>query len=107
MEEKEIKYIKTNENLEEKSRIITKIKLNKCCLYLCFCYARKIKNIQNILINEGMKIISEKLDIINIFKKVYRIEKNNINNITEDEMFDMSEDYKNYLKDFNKPFYGL
>ena len=92
--------------MEEKSRIITKIKLNKCCLYLCFCYARKIKNIQNILINEGMKIISEKLDIINIFKKVYRIEKN-INNITEDEMFDMSEDCKNYIQGINKPFYVL
>ena len=54
-----------------------------------------------------MKIISEKLDIINIFKKVYRIEKNNINNITEDEMFDMSEDCKNYLEDINKSFYVL
>ena len=81
--------------------------MNKCCLYSCFCFARKTKNMQNILINEGMKIISEKLDIINIFKKVYRIEKNNINNITEDEMFDMSEDCKNYLQDINKPFYGL
>ena len=53
---------------------------------------------QNILINEGMKIISEKLDIINIFKKVYKVEKNNIKIITEDEVFDMSDESKKYLQ---------
>ena len=79
MEEKEIQYIETPKNLEEKIGIITKIKLNKCCLYLCFCFARKTKNMQNILINEEMKMIRAKLDIINIFKKVYRVEKSNIN----------------------------
>ena len=91
--EKEIKF------LEERKKIVSKIKINKFCLYSCFCLVRKTKNMQNILINEGMKIISEKLDIINIFKKVYRVEKSDIKKITKDEIFDMSKECKNLLKD--------
>ena len=58
----------------ENKRIINKIKMKCYCVYFWFCFARKKKNIQNLLIDEGMKVIKEKLDIINIVKKIYSIE---------------------------------
>ena len=58
----------------EDRRIIDRIKMRCCCVYFWLCFARKKKNIQNVLLDEGMKIIKEKLDIINIFKKIYSIE---------------------------------
>ena len=67
---------------EEKDRtLIKKIKINKCCIYLCFLCVRKRKNIENILLDEGMKIIIEKLDIINIFKNLC----GNDNDLKEDK----------------------
>ena len=42
-----------------------------CCIYFWFCFARKKKNIDNILLDEGMNIVVEKLDIINVFKKIH------------------------------------
>ena len=57
----------------ESRQIIERIKLNCCCIYFWFCFARKKKNIQNILLDEGMDIIVENLDIMNIFKKIYNM----------------------------------
>ena len=62
-----------NSNKGENSRIIDRIKMNFCCIYFWYCFARKKRNIQNILLDEGMEIIIENLDIINIFKKIYAI----------------------------------
>ena len=60
------------EKEKEKRKIIKKIKTSKMCIYLCFLCVRKRKNIQNILLDEGMKVITEKLDIMNLFKNLYR-----------------------------------
>ena len=49
--------------------------MNCCCIYFWFCFARKKKNVQNILLDEGMDIIIENLDIMNIFRKIYNINK--------------------------------
>ena len=65
-----------NKEIERKGegrKIIDRIKLNCCCIYFWFCFARKKKNIQNILLDEGMDIIIENLDIMNIFKKIYNM----------------------------------
>ena len=62
-----------NSNKGENSRIIDRIKMNFCCIYFWYCFARKKRNIQNILLDEGMEIIIENLDIMNIFKKIYAI----------------------------------
>ena len=63
-------------NKENKNRsIIDTIKMNCCCIYFWFCFARKKKNVQNILLDEGMDIIIENLDIMNIFRKIYNINK--------------------------------
>ena len=79
--EEELKnHFKNNiENYEENNtgllNIVNKIKMTRAYIYLCFCCVRKRKIIQNILLNEGMNIISEKLDIFNIFDKLYKDEK--------------------------------
>ena len=74
----EVEYsnnINNEENESSKGNIVNKIKITRSCVYLCFCFARKRNNIQNVLLNEGMRIISNKLDIFNIFDKLYRDEK--------------------------------
>ena len=62
------------ENQQQKRIVINKIKISRCCVYLCFCFTRKRNIIQNILLDEGLKIINEKLDIFNIFDKMYTSE---------------------------------
>ena len=79
-------YGKENDKKFVKNGILEKIQVNKCCIYLCFLCVRKRKNIQNILLDEGMKIIIEKLDIMNLFKRIYRDEK-------LEEMIDDKEEY--------------
>ena len=70
-------------------------------LYIClfFCCIRKRKNIRNILLNEGMKIFMEKLDITNLFKKMV---------ITDDfqkiQIIKMSDYCKNNLRMIKENF---
>jgi hypothetical protein len=52
-------------------RRIDHVKLNDFCIYCCFLCVRKRKNLENILLNEGMQIIRDHLDIVNIFKNMY------------------------------------
>ena len=68
---KENEKIKENEN----RNIINRIKLNKFCIYFCFLFVRKQRNIKNILLDEGMKIVSEKLDILYLFRVLYNDEQ--------------------------------
>ena len=75
----------------ENRRIINKIKMKCYCVYFWFCFARKKKNIQNLLLDEGMKVIVEKLDIINIFKKIYSTEYIEKALKIEGNMFEMSD----------------
>ena len=66
---------KSGENEQEKRNIVSKIKVSRACVYLCFCCMRRRKNIQNFLLDEGMNIICEKMDIFNIFDKMYKDEE--------------------------------
>ena len=75
-------------------RIKRDVKLNKACLYLCFCCVRKRKNIENTLIDEGMKIITEKLDLMNLFKILYKEEKLYSYIDQRFEVIEMSEECK-------------
>ena len=56
--------------------IVDKIKMTRACTYFCFCCTRRRKTIQNILLDEGMNIISKELDVFNIFEQLYKNEKN-------------------------------
>ncbi len=67
-EEKE-KY-KKNKNKE----IINQIRVNKLNYILCFKCCRK-KDLNNLLLDEAIKIIIKKLDIFEIFRKIYKAEK--------------------------------
>ena len=95
-ETKKEKYKEKNPEI-----IIDKIKLNKMCIYLCFCCVRKRRNLQNILLDEGMKIIIENLDIMNLFRNLHRFEKMRDKNNTKDDVIEMSEECKKNLKYIN------
>ena len=73
------------------------IKTNYAFIYFCFCCARKRKNMQNILLDEGLKIIKKKLDILNLFKKIYKEEQNQ-ENINKLNTIKMSDKCKRKLK---------
>ena len=49
-----------------------KIKLNKFYVHCGFCCARKISTLNNILLDEGMNLIIDQLDIFNVFQKLYK-----------------------------------
>ncbi len=70
-----------------------KIKINKICIFLCFCFIRKKNNVQNILLDEGMKIFKENMDIIKIFKKLIYLDEN----LNENKDFEISESSKDKL----------
>lgn len=100
--QKEIETIKEPVTGNVKRGIIKRIKVNKFYATLCFLCAKKRKNIQNILLNEGMKIIIEKLDIINVFKKIYRDEIVQSKIETKDELIEMSDECKKNIHDLFK-----
>ena len=93
-----------NENDKEKGQkgIINKIKVNKFCMYFCFLCVRKRKNMENALIDEGMKVITEKLDIMNLFKKLYRDELLQERENIKDDIIEMSEECKANLHSLYK-----
>jgi len=81
---------------------ISKLSFTKVDLYLCFLCTRHRKKIQNILIDEGMNMFSEKLDVINIFSKLMKIE--DFENLARKEKtIEMSDECKKRLQDFNYP----
>ena len=63
------------DKITSNGNIISKIRITRARIYLCFCCARKRKKIHNYLLDEGMRIISEKVDIFNIFDKMYKDEE--------------------------------
>ena len=89
------------ENQQRKRIIINKIKINRCSIYLCFCLTRKRKIMQNILLDEGMNIISEKIDIFNIFEKMYKFDEIKVIN---KKIIEMSDESKIKIKSMNNKF---
>jgi hypothetical protein len=65
---------KNNMNNESKN-IVNKVRLNRACIYFWFCFVRHRKTQDNFLITEGMDLISKRLDIFNIFEKIYQEEQ--------------------------------
>ena len=92
---------KTQGQEKGKENIINKIKFNKVDIYLCFICIRKRKNYQNFLIDEGMNLISQNLDILNLFVKMHQHEKFFQNHKNED-IIEMTDECKNNLQKLNK-----
>jgi len=59
----------TNDENKKNKNLIKKIQVNKFYIHCGFCCVRSISNLNNTLIDEGMKLVVEQLDIINIFRK--------------------------------------
>ena len=62
-------------SIEDKRNIMDNIYINHFFVIFDFCCIRKIKNINCYLLEEGLEIIKERLDVLNIFKKLYYDEK--------------------------------
>ena len=95
-----LKETKTKNQKSEKRNIIYYIKVNKCCICFFFLCAKRRKNVQNILLNEGMVLITQNLDIVNIFNKIYRNGK--IEDTIKNHTLKMSDECANRLVEFNK-----
>ena len=86
-----------NSNMESKS-FINKIILNKLHFLLCYIFTKRKKNMKNILLEEAIRIIKDKLDIQNIFKKIYLQEINSLD--INKNYIEMSDECKNKIKDY-------
>ena len=87
-------------NKQQGRDIVSKIKVTRACVYLFFCFTRKRKIIQNYLLDEGMNIISEKLDVFNIFEKMYKDEEI-MEKIVYNKTIQMSDECKIKLQSIN------
>jgi len=102
--------LESEENLKKikkkKIKVVKKIKFNSFCVYCCICCLKKRKIVQNILIEEGMKIISENLDIFNIFIRLQKGKKEKQSLIKEKEdTIKMSDVCQKNLKDIHNSLY--
>ena len=86
---------KEEKKQKENSNIITKIEINQ--FKPKFCYKNKKEHIENILLEEALKIILVKLDVQNLFKKIYKEEQYIKEKNIEDEFIEMSDNCKNEL----------
>jgi hypothetical protein len=60
-----------DKSFEDKSNIIENISINKFFVICAFCCIRKRKDVNSYMLEEGNRIIKEKLDVLNIFKKLF------------------------------------
>ena len=90
-------YNQTKETDQKTSNIIKRIEFTKVDLYLCFLCTRRRKKVENILIDEGMEMFCEKLDVINLFTKLMLLD-NFANSKEEEKSKEMSDECKSKLK---------
>jgi len=96
---------RVNNILENKTNIIKKIRTYKLCVDICFCCIKHNENINNILFDEGMKLIMENLDIFNVFKRLYELSKLKLLLSEDDIKAQMSDECKQKLfKMINKNY---
>ena len=89
-----------NKETEGKRNKISRVNFTCVDLYLCFLCTRKRKKLDNILIDEGMEIFTKKLDIINIFNQLIKIE--NYKFLDNDlKPIEMSDECKSRLQKMN------
>ena len=96
----EIKIIpdKTKKEKDNKNErnIITRIELNQ--FKPKFCYKQKREHFEKILLEEGMKIILKKLDVQNLFKKIYKDNPQTDKINADSEYIEMSNNCKKELR---------
>ena len=77
VEKKTINEISKMGESNDDNNAVSKVRINRACIYLWFCFVRRRRIMENVLLNEGMDLISRRLDIFNIFEKVYKAEQRN------------------------------
>lgn len=88
----------TKENNES---FINYVTINNFCVHFGFCCMRRKKNLQNILMDESMNLITEKLDIINIFRTMCLNEEIQFKYEFNIDIIQMSDECINSLKEIN------
>ena len=93
----------TNKDCENKN-IIDKVNFSKADKFVCFFCIRKRTNLQNILIDEGMELVSEYLDVINIFKRAH-LENKLLGKIDNEDFIEMSDECKKGVQKVYKSYF--
>ena len=89
-----------NSEADKKTRkIIDKINFSNVDLYLCFFYTRKRKNMNNVLLDEGMRIVSQSLDITNIILNQMKVNKFS-GQISDMDALKMSDECKTQIENY-------
>ena len=89
---KKIKIEKNNEKL-----IVENITLKNIFIALFYCFKIKRKNIYNVLLNESLNLVMEKLDIFNIFRNMCSTEFSNDEIYNNIDIIKMSKKCSNDL----------
>ena len=87
-----------NKKTEKSNNISYNIKIDCFLIHFFFCWIRKRKNVNNILLDEAMKLINEKLDIFNIFKVITESGRSLDNSEKNELVIKMSVECINNLK---------
>ena len=75
---------------------VDKVKLNRGCIYFWFCFVRRRNILPNALLNEGMDLISKRLDVFNLFKQIYLVEQRK--EVLLNKTIPMSQECNNRIK---------
>ena len=89
-----------NDTINSSDRELKSIYINNW-LICCFWCSNRKKNVNKILIEEGSKLITERLDILNMFSQLYIIELMQKKLGVEAKGMNMSENCKNNLQLYN------
>ena len=91
------KMISIDDEIKQRN-IMDNVYINPFFTIFAFCCIRKINNVNCYVLEEGLDIIKERLDVINIFKKLYYSEK--IQELFKDKKkdIDMTDKCKAKLK---------
>ena len=73
-------------------------------VFLCLCIIKAKKNLRNILLDESKSIISQKLDILNIFRNICLIEKIRNNFEFNNIIIPFSDECKKSLEKINNSY---
>ena len=92
----ELDKVEKENDISNNTNIITSIELNQ--FKPKFCYKKKREHFERILLEEGMKIILKKLDVKNLFKKIYKDNSEIDEKNADSEYIEMSDNCKKELR---------
>ena len=94
---------KNSSNIGKADIKLDKIKINSCCL----CCIKKDRNLNKYMLEEGVKLFTAKLDIINLFNKIIVVEKMQNSFNIDEKYIEMSEECKSFIDNYRKNFYEM